>query len=249
MIKKIVLLFVAILIAIGAGAFFYLDAVVTSAIEVVGTRMLGTNVTVSSVALSPFSGAGSITELRIENPEGFSADYIFELGYVSVDLATNSLFTDVIEIESITIAQPVITYETRISTDNVRALLANLPGGGNSPAAQSAEEAGSKQFIIRELHILNPQLTLSAGIVSAPIQLPNILLSDIGTEERATSAAEALRVILTALRTSILQADLPNLELLRDSIESSVQEAVDQAGQALDNAVDNLGNRLRQLQN
>lgn len=249
MIKKIILPFTAILFAIGAGAFFYLDAIVTSAIEVVGTRMLGTNVTVSSVALSPFNGAGSITDLRIENPEGFDADYIFELGYVAINLDLNSLLTDVIEIQSITIAQPVITYETRITTDNVRALLANLPGGGNSPESGAAGESGGKQLVIRELHILNPQLTLSAGVVAAPIQLPDILLSDIGTEASATTVAEALRIILTALRTALLQADLPSLDLLRDSIENSVQETVDQAGQAIDSAVENLGNRLRQLRN
>lgn len=248
MIKKIIMLFVALLIAIGAGAFFYLDAIVTSAIEVVGTRTLGTNVSVSSVALSPLGGAGTISDLRIENPEGFIADYIFELGYVSINLVTNSLFTDVIEIQSITIAQPAITYETRITTDNVRTLLANLPGG-NAAGAQTAGEGAGKKIIIRELNILNPQLTLSAGIVSAPIQLPDILLRDIGSEGNAISVAEALRVILTALRAAILQADLPSLDLLRDSIENSVQESVDQAGQAIDSAVENLGNRLRQLGN
>lgn len=249
MIKKILIWFAVIFMVAGAGAFFYLDTIVSQGIEVVGTSALGTNVTVDSVALSPLNGAGSISDLRIDNPEGFNADYIFELGYVSLNLDISSLFSDVIEIESVTIAQPLITYETRITTDNVRALLANLPDSDAGDASQPETNEPAKQIIIRELHILNPQLTLSAGVLSAPIQLPDLLLTDIGTAEEAASVDQALRVVLDALRAEILQADLPSLDLLRDSIENSVQESVEQAEEAIDSAVDNLGNRLRQLGN
>ena len=249
MIKKILLTFVVLLIAIAAGAFLYLDSIVTRGIEVVGSRVLGTNVTVDSVALSPLGGQGSIADLRIANPAGFNADHVFELGYISLSLDVSSVFNDVITIESITIAQPVITYETRITTDNIRALLANLPASGDGNSSSSTDTGTSKQVVIRELIILNPQLTLSAGLVSAPIQLPDLVLRDIGTDLGAVSIAEALRVILSALRASILQADLPNLDLLRDSIENSVQETTDQTGRAIDDAVDNLGNRLRGLRN
>lgn len=102
--KKILAGFAAFLIAAGAGMFFYLDAIVSQGIEVAGTSALGTNVSVGSVALSPLSGAGRITDLRIDNPEGLEAESIFELGYVSLDLDLGSLFGDVLEIESVTIA-------------------------------------------------------------------------------------------------------------------------------------------------
>lgn len=249
MIKKILLLLVTLVIVVGAGSYFYFDSIVKSGIEVIGSRVLGTEVAVSSVSLSPLTGSGNISDLSIANPEGFNADYIFELGFVSININPSSVFSDVIEIDSITIAQPVITYETRITTDNVRTLLANLPdtgGAANEPA--SASDTG-KKVIIRELQILNSQLNLSAGVVSAPIQLPDIVLHDIGGEGQAASIAEALRVVLTALRGSILDANLPSMDILRDSIESSVQDTVDQAGQAIDSAVENLGNRLRSLGN
>lgn len=131
----------------------------------------------------------------------------------------------------------------------MRALLANLPEG--EAEHQSQPEAGepAKQIIIREVHILNPQLTLSAGMLSAPLQLPDVLLTDIGTAEEAASVDQALRVVLDAVRAEILQADLPSLDVLRDSIENSVEDAVEDAGQAIDSAIDNLGSRLRQLGN
>jgi len=249
MTKNILIGVVVILIAVGTGVFFYLDSIVSQGIEVAGTRALGTNVSVESVALSPLNGAGRITNLRIDNPEGFDAASIFELGFVSLNLDIGSLFGDVIEIQSVTIAQPLITYETRITTDNVRTLLANLPDSNAENESQSGANQPAKQIIIRELHILNPQLTLAAGGLSAPIQLPDLTLTDIGTAEEAVTVEEALRVVLDALRAEIVQADLPDLDVLRDSIENSVQETVEDAGQAIDGAIDNLGNRLRQLGN
>ena len=248
MIKKIIGLLTLLIVVGVAVLFFYLDALVTRGIEVVGTRVLGTSVSVNSVLLSPLNGSGNISDLRIENPEGYSADYIFELGYVSMNIDVQSVFSDVLVIESVTIAQPVITYETRITSDNVRALLQNLPASDAADQPASGTSAG-KQIIIRELQILNPQLNLSAGTISAPVQLPDIILHDIGTTNDAATVAEALRVVLSALRTTILRADLPSIELLRDSIENTVQDSVEQAGQAIDSAVENLGNRLRNLGN
>ena len=92
----------------------------------VGSSVLGTAVTVDSVSLSPLSGQGSISGLRVANPEGFESQYAFELDSVLVSIDVNSVFTDAAEIESIVIMQPVITYETKIASDNIRTLLDNL---------------------------------------------------------------------------------------------------------------------------
>ena len=129
MIKKILISVVFILLLVGGGVFFYLDSIVKSGIEVVGSSMLGTAVTVENVSISPLNGQGSISGLRVENPEGFDSQYAFELESVLVNINVNSLLTDAAEVESITIMQPVITYETKITTDNIRTLLDNLPEG------------------------------------------------------------------------------------------------------------------------
>ena len=126
MLKKTLISVVFLLLLAGGGLFFYLDSIVKSGIEVVGSNLLGTEVTVDSVSLSPLSGQGSISGLRVENPEGFESQYAFELDSVLVSIDVNSVFTDTAEIESIVIMQPVITYETKIASDNIRTLLDNL---------------------------------------------------------------------------------------------------------------------------
>lgn len=245
MIKKL-LITVGLLVVAGGGAvYFYLDGLVKSGIEVVGTEVLGSEVTVGAVSISPLNGSGSITDLRIRNPEGYRADSIFELGFIDLNVDINSLFSDVVVVNSITIAQPVITYETRITSDNIRALLAQLPRGNGAESTAETDSGTSTQIVIRELQLLDAQLTLSAGVASAPVRLPDIVLHDIGTEADAATIAEAVRVVLSAVSSAVLRADLPSMDLLQESLQNEVERA----GQAIDGALDSLGNRLRSLGN
>ena len=195
--------------------------------------------TVASVTISPLNGIGSISGLEIRNPEGFDSDYTFQLEQVEVSLNTASLLSDEIEIESIIIAQPEITYETRITTDNVRALLENIGGiGGETATADS--EAG-KELFIRDFRMPGPQVNLVAAVASAPISLPDIELTDIGTEDNAATVALVLEVVLSALRRMILEAELPGLDMLREGLENRLQDGIEEA----EEVVEDLGNRLR----
>jgi hypothetical protein len=219
--------------------FLYLDRIVTTGIEVVGSQVLGTEVTVASVAISPLNGSGSISGLEIRNPEGFDSDYIFQLEQVEVSLNAASLSSDVIEIESIIITQPEITYETRITTENVRALLENIGGSGGETA--TADSEAGKELFIRDFRLLGPQVNLVAAVASAPISLPDIELTDIGTEDNAATVAQVLEVVLSALRRTILEAELPGLDMLREGLENRLQDGIEEA----EEVVEDLGNRLR----
>ena len=247
MIKKLLVTLV-LLLGIGLGGlFYYLDSIVSSGIEVVGSQVLGTEVTVESVSLSPFNGTGSISGLEIQNPEGYSADYIFQLEQVQVNLNTSSLFSDVIEVESVVISQPQITYETRITTDNVRALLENLNAGGDASESADTSGEGGKELIVREFKMLDPQLNLVAAVVTAPVPLPDIELNDIGTEDNTATVAQALEIVLSALSRSIVNASLPGLDDLTQGVENRLQEGVEQVEEAVDGAVEEIGSRLRNI--
>lgn len=239
MIRKLLIsLLLLVVLAVGA-TFLYLDRIVTTGIEVVGSQVLGTKVTVASVTISPLNGIGSISGLEIRNPEGFDSDYIFQLEQVEVSLNAASLLSDVIEIESIIITQPEITYETRITTDNVRALLENIGGSGGETA--TADSEAGKELFIRDFRLLGPQVNLVAAVASAPISLPDIELTDIGTEDNAATVAQVLEVVLSALRRTILEAELPGLDMLREGLENRLQDGIEEA----EEVVEDLGNRLR----
>lgn len=245
MLKKILIAVGLLLLLIVGGIVFYFDSLLKSGIEVVGSEVLGTSITVASVSVSPLSGSGTISGLSIGNPEGFNSDYAMQLDQVSVNIDAGSVFSDVVVIESVTIVQPEITYETRITTDNIRALLENLAGGSSSGDPAAADTSAGKRVIIRELQILDPQLNLVAAIVTAPIPLPDIELRDIGAEDDSATVAEAMQTVLSAISTSILSANLPSVDQLTDSIE----EGINQVEDAVDDTVEELGNRLRSILN
>ncbi len=244
MIKKVLISVVFLLLLVGGGLFFYLDSIVKSGIEVAGSSLLGTAVTVDSVLISPISGQGTISGLRVENPEGFDSQYAFELDSVAVNIDVNSLFSDVVEVESITIMQPIITYETKITTDNIRTLLANLPESEPATGSPEAAESG-QQVVIREFHMVGSQLNFVTAVVSAPITLADIEIRNIGAEGGSSSAANAVRVVLQELVQTILSSDLPSLDLLRESVEGRVRDGA----QRVEEAVEDIGGRLRNILN
>ena len=247
MLKKTLISVVFLLLLAGGGLFFYLDSIVKSGIEVVGSNLLGTEVTVDSVSLSPLSGQGSISGLRVENPEGFESQYAFELDSVLVSIDVNSVFTDAAEIESIVIMQPVITYETKIASDNIRTLLDNLDEGDAPSSDPETEDDSAQQIIIREFRMVGSQLNFVSALVSAPITLADIEIRDIGAEGGSASAANAVRVVLQELVASILNSDdLPGLDGLRESVEGRIQDGA----QRVEEAVEDLGGgRLRNILN
>ena len=249
MIKKtIISVVLLVLLVVGIGVF-YLDSIVKSGIEVVGSEVLGASVTVNSVSISPLNGSGSIRGLTVGNPAGFNSEHAIQLEELSLNLNISSLFSDVIEIESIRVVQPEITYETRIITDNIRALIANISAGSATGESAAEPAATSKGLIIRDLQLLEPQINLVAAIVTAPIALPDIQMTDIGAEDYSTSVAEALRTVLSTLSTSILSANLPSLDDLAEGVESRLEEGVEQVQDRVEDAVEELGGRLRSILN
>ncbi len=245
MIKKILISVVFLLLLVGGGLYFYLDSIVKSGIEVVGSNVLGTAVTVDSVSISPLSGEGRISGLRVANPEGFDSQYAFELESVLVNINVNSILTDAAEVESIVIMQPIITYETKITSDNIRTLLDNMSEGEAASSDPGSADESGQQLIIREFRMMDSQLNFVSSLVSAPVTLADIEIQNIGAEGGSSSAANAVRVVLQELVATILSSDLPGVDDIRESVEGRIQDGA----QRVEEAVEDLGGRLRGLLN
>lgn len=248
MIKKVLISILLLVLLIAGATIYYLDSIVKNGIEVVGSNILGTGVTVLSVSVSPLNGRGTLRGLSIENPEGFDSDYFLQLDEVVLTMDPGSVFEDVIEIDTITIVRPQITYETRLTTSNIRQLIDNLSAGESAePSAaalpgQEQTQDSAKRIIVREFRMLDPQLNLVAAVLNAPIPLPDIELNDVGTEDNSVTIAQAIRQVFSSLSASILDANLPSLDDLREGVENRLQETVD-------DAVEQLGGRLRNILN
>jgi hypothetical protein len=176
-----------------------------------------------------------------------------ELGGLDVGVEVGSVFSDLVVIDHIIIDNPIITYETRITTDNIRTLLATLGGGGGGQAGDAGADGG-KKVIIRDFQMLGPQVHVSSTIGSAEVSIPDLRLQNIGQENAAVTVAEAGRQIFAALNQQLLDADLPNVEMLRERVDQEVEQLRERAGQQVEeleqqveDQVEDLRERARSL--
>jgi len=258
--KKIFVGLLLLVAIVGGVGYFYFDSIVKSGIEVAGSRVLGTDVTVGSVGVSPLSGGGNISNFAIANPQGYEAEYAIELGELDVQLDVASVMSDVIVIDSILVREPVITYETKITSDNIRALMDNLPAQEPASDAEDTDSAGDKRIVIRDFQLISPRVNVVSALMSDSIVLPDISIQNIGEEGGAASIAQAARQVLQEISRSVLQADLPSLEDLenraREEIDARVEDAQDQLQEEVDGVrdqledqVDSATDRLRNILN
>ncbi len=250
MLKK--LLLIALILATGFGllTYVYFGQLIRRGVEAAGSAALGTSVTVESASLSPITGRGSLQGLSIANVEGYEAPYAIALGSLDFAVSLPSLLSDVIEITRIEVTDAQVNYETRVVTDNIRALLDNLPSATAAPVVEASPDATpGKRVIIRELLIHDPQVTLYTQLARAPIPLPDLRLQDIGQEQEAATVPEAARDILAALSNAILTAGIPDMRTVLDSTGQQLRDGASAVGDAVGGAVQSLGSGLRGLFN
>lgn len=245
MIKKILLSLLVLVVVVAGGIMFYLDTLVANGVESVGSRTLSTRVDVDRVILLPFSGRGSIGGLNVANPEGFESPYAFELEEIAVALDLGSLTSEVIEVDSIVIESPLITYEGTLRGDNLRTLLGNIPGG--SDESDAGGEPG-KELLIREFRMLNPRVNLVTSLASEQVTIPDIVLTDIGTSgSGGATPRQIARTILERVSRAVLEGNLPQLDEIEDRARERLDEVEGRARDAVDDAREDLGNRVRGL--
>lgn len=238
--------------------YYYLGSAAKAGIEFAGEAAFKTEVRVESVTLSPLNGKSSIRGLSIANPAGYSEGPAVALGAIDATVNLGSLLDDTIEIDLLRLAQPQINYETKITRDNLRALLANLPSRDAGSASGDGLAADSaKRVLLRRVEILGPQLTVSAAVGSTQVILPDIILTDIGGEDGGASIAAAAEVVIRELLSSIGAVNLPSLDQVRQGVEDRAREEAEKiedqitekVEEALGTSLDDLGNRLRNLRN
>lgn len=240
--KKLLITLAVIVIGGGLFTYLYYESAIRCSIETAGSSALGVPVKVTGLSLSPLTGEGSIRGLSIANPEGFDAPYIIELGGLGIDFNVDSIFSNVIEIYSIVISDAQITYETTLVSDNIRALLNNLPRDDAAPVVEANPDApASQKVIIRDLRMLNPLINLHTAVASAPIRLADIHLQNIGAQGNPVTVAEAARQVVAAINREIILKGIPDMRIILEGAKEQMQDGIRKIGDALED----IGNSVR----
>lgn len=193
-----------------------LDAFVSHGVGKVGGRLTGTELTMDGADLFLLSGSGSIKNLLVANPAGYSKPSAFEIGKICVGLRPESVFQDMLRISEIRVLSPQINFEGTMDTNNLVDILKNVEvilGNSNSPPTDAAQAPG-KRMHVDDLWITGARLNVSAATLGASPQiltLPDIHLTSLGTSTNGITSAELAKIVLDRLTQDAKDAMASNL--------------------------------------
>jgi hypothetical protein len=206
MLKKLFFFFVGLFFILALALFFFggglLNTIVKKGVETIGPQVTGTSIELDGVNLSLLSGGGSLTGLRVGNPEGFSDDTLVSLGNIDVQIQPRSLLSDTLIIERIHLTEPNFLIEQSGRRTNLQALLSNVESFAPPTEPGEKESGAARKMIIRELIIESARLRGSLLGQTINLPMPRIELRDIGVGEDGVAIKDVIELVIGAVLRS-----------------------------------------------
>lgn len=250
---KIIVGIIVVLLVVLLGAILTLPLtigpVVKKAAATFGPQALGVSVSIGDVKLRPIAGQLLISDIKIGNPEGYSAKDAFVVKTIDINLKTASLLKgDVIEIKKILIDAPEISYETKDGLSNFDTMLARAKTAEKSEETKADKDSpaqkSKKKVIIDEFVLTGSKVSYASSLTfNKPITLPlpPVRINDIGKESGGASMIEALNQVFGSIVGGLKDAITKLATGSADAIKDVGKGAVDAAGSLGKGAADAAG--------
>ena len=232
--KKILLYSLGGLLALGVigaivGAFF-LGSIVKAGVNGFGPQLTLTNVTLDGATISPLSGSGTLTGLKVANVAGWKNEQAFTLGKIHLDVAPFSIMGDHIVINEISIDAPEFDYETKLTDSNVAQLLANIQKfSGNSPTAKNGKPV---KFEVKKFRLTHAKVSVGvAGMATVAVSMPDLSLDNVGSEQGGITPDQLVVVVMKTVTANIVTAG-------KDAVLNAGKAALGGIGNAASGATD-----------
>jgi len=254
----IISIVVVVAIAVGVFLFSSLDEIVETGIEKVGTEVTQTRVEVGSVKLALSSGAGTIANLQVDSPAGFSRNQIFTLGEVTVAVDPKTITEKVVVIDQVIVKAPQIFYEINDKGDsnldvlkkNVSRATSKIKSSDKEKADEDAVKLIIRKFVIDGAEVDARIAALGGKDLSA--NLPRIQLNDLGKDAGGATAGEIAEKVTKVLisKTTTAVAELGAQQYLGKTAEEAKAELEKKAKEAITDKIgDQIGDSLKGLFN
>ena len=237
--KSRLIIILGSILAIGTVAvvaiMFSLGSAVTAGVNQFAPQITGTTVTLESARISPLTGSGTLTNLVVGNPEGWSENNLASIGKVYLDIAPLSLLGDTLVIDDMILDAPEFRYETKVIASNVKDLLKHIESvvgttptdpDSNQPAA--AQKIALKRFILR-----NGTVSIGSGPAAIKVPLPDLELNDLGTPENGLTPTRLIAAISQEIVGDILDAATRALTTAGGTSGAAAIEGVKNIGGAI----------------
>jgi uncharacterized protein involved in outer membrane biogenesis len=221
-IGSLVALVIVALIVVG----MTLGRIVTHGINTYGPQYTQTTVKVDNVHLSPLSGSGSVENLVVGNPQGWTSDHAFSLGKIALAVQPSSLFGDHVVVNSLVVQSPDIVYETRVTNSNLQDLLKNIQKNDAEKSETTPEKKQPKKIEIKSLQLNDAKVTVIAEGRTQTITIPSISMENVGSAQGGLTPAQLSAAILKEIARTSLEATAKSL-LNGASLEKLGSKAAD----------------------
>ncbi|MDH3686687.1 MAG: hypothetical protein OEP95_10690 [Myxococcales bacterium] len=189
----------AAVVLAGLGYWFLgsLDARIARVIEHVGSELTGTAVRVGSVDLDLSEGAGTVRNLRVASPDGFSSEPALAFGEIGLDLDVASLRGSPVVLSEVRLLAPRVRLEVdEAGRSNIGELLTRLADDSGEPAAPEGDAV--LRFRVERFRFEEGRIDGDASALGGEeraLALPPYRVGRLGGE-RGSTPAELGRTLL-----------------------------------------------------
>jgi len=236
----VVIVLVVLIVAAVIGVGLFLDSIVKMGMETVGPKITQVSIKVDAVNLSLLNGSARVKGFVIGNPEGYKTPQAISVGSAAVGVNPLTIFSDKIVVRSVRIEAPEITFEGGLGgnnlskiMDNVNAVAKNGGPAATNTTARAGNEPGRKMevddFLITGA-IVHVSLT-GIGGREMTLTLPDIHLTNLGTDRAGITATDLTRRVLGAITTATIKAvanATTDIGKVTGNLGKDAQKAVDQ---------------------
>jgi hypothetical protein len=236
----VVIVLVVLIVAAVIGVGLFLDSIVKMGMETVGPKITQVSIKVDAVNLSLLNGSARVKGFVVGNPEGYKTPQAISVGSAAVGVNPLTIFSDKIVVRSVRIEAPEITFEGGLGgnnlskiMDNVNAVAKNGGPAATNTTARAGNEPGRKMevddFLITGA-IAHVSLT-GIGGREMTLTLPDIHLTNLGTDRAGITATDLTRRVLGAITTATIKAvanATTDIGKVTGNLGKDAQKAVDQ---------------------
>lgn len=196
-IKRILAALVVLAVLLVVALYLLLGGSVKSGIETHGPKLTGTRVDVGGAGVNPITGAASISEFVVGNPEGYDSPFALRVGSASTKMEVSSLFGDVIHINEIVLRDAEINYELALLKSNIGVI--------EKAIEDAVGTSESKTRVIIDVFRIE---AAKVNLVDAEetIELPLVEVKEVGVKSGGATAAEAAKQIVGPVVEAVVRA-------------------------------------------
>jgi hypothetical protein len=179
---------IAALVAVGAYLLWSLDARVARAIEAQGTEIVGTRVRVEAVDIELAAGRGTIRNVRVANPDGYSDADAITLAEIELAIDARSLGEQPFRITRVRVGDAVVSFEIHDDGgSNIEQITRHITRDSEDEP-EPAPSGDPQRFAIDEFDFAGGEILLARpGAESTErVELPGLEMSDLGGQRGAT---------------------------------------------------------------